>query len=150
MATAWTKSQVTAASGQDEHIDPTRKPGRGMLHIRKSILDFDKIASEAGGSLAVNDTFQAINVNAGETILLAGINVLTAATAAATGDLGFTGGVVDYFVDGIALNDITFPSITTSFDGGMYIASNDTIDLIALGQSPAGGKIEVWALIARI
>lgn len=145
MATAWTNAQVVAGSGIEKEIQISKD-----VVIRSITVNFDKIASVSGTALAVNDTFPCLNVRAGETILLAGVNVLTATTAAATGDLGFTGGVVDYFVDGIALNDTTFPSITTSFDGAMYIPSADTIDLISLSQSPAGGKIKVWALIARI
>lgn len=145
MATAWTKAQVVAGNSLEKEIKISKD-----LVIRSQVIDFDRVASIASGSLAVNDTFQCLDVKAGETILQAGINVLTATTAAATGDLGFTGGVVDYFVDGIALNDTTFPSITTSLDGSMYIASADTIDLISLSQSPAGGKVKVWALIARI
>ena len=147
MATAWTRAQVVAAGGYQKESKMSKD-----VVIRSQIMNFDSIASLASGSLAHSDTFQCLDVKAGETILMAGINVLTAASGAAVADLGFTGGTVDHFIDGLVMNDTSLPSNTTCLDAPMYIASADTIDLLESGASAslAGCKAIVWALIARI
>lgn len=153
MATAFTISQIHGTSGMQwaDH-DPTKKPGRGTLQLRKVVLDFDAIASATGVALAHSDTYQAMHVSAGETIIAAGVNILTAATAAATIDVGFTGGDVDMLVDGVAANDATLPTATRGILVPVYIPSADTIDVLESSgaQTLAGCVAEVWILVAKI
>jgi hypothetical protein len=134
-----------------KEIDPTKKPGRGILHFKVFHIEWDKIFTRFGTTSTANDVFQCIPVAAGETIVAAGVAIYDATTGAATGDLGFTGGTLDYFIDGLALNDIADPASTDGyFDGPRYCATADTIDLKTLTAGGAGGKGYVWALIARI
>ncbi|MHA2064411.1 MAG: hypothetical protein ACXABY_08530 [Candidatus Thorarchaeota archaeon] len=136
-----------------KEFDPTKKPGRGILVLRTQIINFDLLATSTGVALSASDTFQALNVYAGEIVIAAGINNITATTAAASYNLGFTGGVTDFFLDGSAANDITLPAATDGyFDGPFYCVTADTIDVLEAGgaQTCAGGVIEVWALIARL
>ena len=150
MATAFTVAQIASAGSRVVNHDPTKKPGRGTLFFRSVRLDFDAIGS-AVGAVAVNDTYQLFDVAVGDIILMAGINVITACTAAMTADIGFTGSIVDHFIDGFACNAVTMaPAVTTCLDSPVYISAADTLDLKAVAQSPAGGVIEVWALIGRI
>jgi len=151
MATAFTIANVLSSGVRVLNHDPTKKPGRGTLFFRSVRLDFDAIATSTGTAVAVNDTYQLFDVAVGDIILMAGINVITACTAAMTADIGFTGSIVDHFMDGFACNAVTMaPTVTTCLDSPVYISTADTLDLIALAQSPAGGVIEVWALIGRI
>lgn len=146
MATAWTNAQVVAGSGPEKE----KKVSRDVV-IRYQTLNFDVIATQAGGALAASDTFQALNLKAGETVINAGVNVETATTAAATGDLGFTSADVDHFVDGIALNDDgPIPAGAEGAGRPVSIVSADTLDLLINSQSAAGGRAKVWALIARL
>ena len=151
MATAFTLANLTSSGITHKNIDPTKKPGRGHLHLRSVRLDFDAIATATGSALAANDTFQLFDLAVGDIVMIVGINVLTATTGAATVDVGFTGSTVDHFIDGYTVNATTMaPTVTTCLDSPVYITTADTLDLITLGQSGAGGVIEVWALIGRL
>lgn len=145
---------TTAHLGQKpiKNIDPLRKPGRGILEIRIRTVNFDSYAA-----LAHTDTYQMIEIKPGETIICAGVNVLTAATAGATIDVGLN--TSDNFLDGIAANDITLPAVTDGFSGGSEFitqvaatSSSDTIDAKEKSgaQTLAGCKAQIWALIARL
>jgi len=153
MATAFTLANMDTSKFDIKNSDPTKKPGRGMLHVRSRVINFDTLATATGTALAHSDTYQVFDLAPGDIIIAAGVNILTAATAAATLDLGFTGGTVDYFVDGLAANDTTLPSQTDGyFNGPAYISAADTLDLKEAGgaQTLAGCVAQVWALIARI
>ncbi|MHA2064410.1 MAG: hypothetical protein ACXABY_08525 [Candidatus Thorarchaeota archaeon] len=130
--------------------DPTKRPGRGDLVIKTRILDFDSIFTEHGTTSTANDVFQVFDLDAGDTVIAAGVGVYEATTGAATGDLGFTGGNVDFFMDALALNDTSMPASTDGyFMGAAYCAVADTLDLKTLTAGGAGGACIVWALIAR-
>lgn len=141
MATNWTIAQVVSGGGVEKEIRIHKD-----LVIRHITFAFNSI-----GSVAASDTYQCLNLRAGEVVLMAGIVVQTATTAAATGDLGFVGGTADHFCDGMPLNATTLPTPTKGEgDGPVWIATADTLDLTLNAQSPAGGRIKVWALIARM
>jgi hypothetical protein len=153
MATAFTKAQVNASkAGREKNYDPTKKPGRSAIIVRQVRLDFDAIASTSGTALAASDTYQAIDVSAGETILNAWVNIITAATGAADIDLGFTGGDVDGLVDGVEANDT---AMTVKAARGvllpLYMTANDTVDVLEAsgGASLAGCVADVGLLIFR-
>ena len=153
MATAFTKAQVNdSKAGREKNYDPTKKPGRGQLIVRTVRMDFDAIATTSGVALAHSDTYQAMDVSKGETILNAWVTILTAATAAADIDLGFTAGDVDGLVDGVEANDV---AMTVKAARGvllpLYMTENDTIDVleISAAQTLAGCVAEVGVLIFR-
>lgn len=145
MATAHTIANVVEGMGPAKQFNINKN-----LYIRVQTLNFDKIATAAGSTLAANDTFQIMPLRAGETVLQVGVQVLTASTDAATADIGFTGGDVDFFVDGAALNDTTFPAGAGGVYMPMYMAAADTLDMITLSESAAGGVCKVFAIIAKI
>jgi hypothetical protein len=150
MATAYTMAQVASGRGITKIYDPTRKPGRGTLHVRQVHMDFDNIATATGVALATNDTFQVMGVKKGELIIECGINILKVATGAAVFDLGFTSGDVDGLIDGVAASDVDF---TAKAARGVlmpiYMYADDTLDILSLTASAAGCKADVWALIFR-
>jgi len=150
MATAHTKANAVAAKCIDKNYDPSKKPGRSPLIVRQVRMDFDAIATAAGSTLAANDTFQCLDVSKGETIIEAGINIITAATGAADFDLGFTGGDVDGLVDGVEANDT---AMTVKAARGvllpLYMTANDTVDIISLTAAASGCVADVWLLIFR-
>ena len=150
MATNFTKAQVDSSGVATRDIDPTKKPGRGTLHLRTIRLDFDAIATATGTAVAVNDTYQCFDLTAGDIVLSAGMRPVKVTTAACVGDLGFTSGDVDVLVDGCALNDLSLPAYTRGLLHPIVSNANDTIDFKAISQSPAGGIVDVWVLIARI
>jgi hypothetical protein len=132
-------------------FDISKKPGGGTLVMRTQQLDFTLFQTNTTGTLAVNDTFQMINVYPGEVVWAAGIINLKATDSAMTMDLGMTDAVVDFFVDGHDGNDLTDPTCTDKgFDTPFYCVTQDTIDLITLTAAGTGGKIMVWALISKL
>jgi hypothetical protein len=152
MATAYTKAQIDAVK-LPGHLDPVKKPGRGVLHLKVQTLDFDAIATSTGVALAADDTFDAIILEAGEVAITAGIRVDQVTTGACTMDLG-DGTSLDWFVDGQAANDLTGTYTKTDgyAQGDLFAppTATRTIQLKTLTASGAGGIVTVWALVARI
>lgn len=122
------------------------------------ILDFEQIVaarSAAGATaLAASDTLQVIQVPAYTRILHAGVEVLSPETTNTTGtvDLGLTGGDVDGWCDGLAINSAAG---TVSVNGVENVAStqtsaatfsaDDTLDLLLLTAAPTDVKLRVFA-----
>jgi len=127
MAT-FTISDMIDANIPQLALDPTEKPGRGMLHVLKRIVDFDKFATANGISLANSDTYQIFNLEIGTTVIAAGCNVLDTATAAASMDLGFLTDDDDWFVKAQIAN-VAGPArvqTVTEATPPVYIAAADT------------------------
>jgi len=154
MATNFTLAQMSTAGNNPVNIDPTEKPGRGVLFFRYVIVNFDNLATSTGVSLAAADTYQVMKFNKNETVLKAGIKVLKVATAAADLDLGFTTLAPTAFAEAIIIDDAhAVPTQTaTQLCNAAQISSSasDTLDILTTTQSTAGAIIQVWALIARI
>lgn len=153
MATAFTNAQVTTANKNTgpRGLDPTKKPGQGTLMLQIQRVNFDQIATDTSTALAANDTFQVYQCKAGEVILIAGVKGVKVTTGACTIDLGFTGGTVDYFMDGFTASSLTGHTLSAGGDGMFCTtATTETVDLKTLTTSGAGGIVDVWFLIARI
>jgi len=127
--------------------------GGAHLIIRKVKINFDALATATGVALALSDTYQIMDINAGETVVMMGFNVETAATAAADMDIGFTSGDTDGLVDGIEANDATPTVVAAPFGllSGTYFATADTIDVLEKSgaQTLAACVCTFWALITR-
>jgi hypothetical protein len=151
MATTFTIANLGQKGLQ--HIDPTKKPGRGILVLKERILDIDKFPT-----VAASDSYQCIEIKGGETVIDAGIDILKVATAAGgSADLDFAKG--DTFLDGLDTDDIALPTNTDrSTSGGEHItltlsagtSNSDTLDVTFSAHSPAGGIFRVWALVHRL
>lgn len=151
MATAFTNAQVVEAGGQPRNYKIGGEGAKNSLTVYVQRINFDLIATQTGSALAANDTFQVFTIRPNEIILAAGIKVNTATTGASVGDLGFTGGVVDFFVDGHVLNSTTGHGGTTVMDGYFCTsASTETMDLLTLTASGAGGSLDVYYVALRI
>jgi hypothetical protein len=93
-----------------------------------------------------------LNVPKGTAILSAGIEVITSASGTtATVDLGFTGGVVDKYVDGldiIGASDGDYaPTPAAEAAQIMVTTADDTIDLLFVTEDAlTAGKLRVWAV----
>jgi hypothetical protein len=104
---------------------------------------------QAAGVTA-NGVVECIPVRTGDIVLLAWINVLTATTGAAAGDLG-NGTDVDHFCDNQALDVTTCETTQSAAAGGpWYVPSADTIDLKVVDAGVTAGKLEICALIVRV
>ena len=87
-----------AARGNDAR---GRKP-----YLIQNTLDIAAQIVTNGADYAAGDTETMLNVPKGTAILSAGIEVVTSASGTtATVDLGFTGGVVDKYVDGLNIRN---------------------------------------------
>ena len=154
MATNFTLAQMSTAGNNPVNVDPTDKNGRGVLFFRYVVVDFDRLATSTGTSLAADDTYQIMKLNKNETVLKAGIKVLKVATAAADLDLGMTTLGATAFATAIIIDDNdALPTQTgTQLCSAVHIKADtsDTLDILTTTQSPAGAVIQVWALIARI
>jgi hypothetical protein len=129
--------------------------GNGQIVFKKQTMNFANIATAASSAtLAASDTFQTMNVRAGDIVLAAGFNIAASSTATASCDfdLGFTGGDVDGFIDGIEADDATPTVVGAPFGllSGTRVASKDTLDLLCLTAAPGTGVMDVWAIILRV
>jgi len=151
MAITWTIANL----GQKalKHIDPTKKPGRGILVLKERILNIDSFPT-----VAASDSYQCIEIKGGETVIEAGIDILKVATAA-NGSANLDFNKSDTFLDGLDTDDIALPTNTDrSTAGGEHItnvistgtSNSDTLDVQFSAHSPAGGIFRVWALIHRL
>jgi hypothetical protein len=152
MATAFSVAQMNVLAKENNISCIKAQGSRDALFIRSRVVNFDSLATLSGVALAHSDTYPVLTVNAGELIVNAGCDILTAATGAADIDLGFTGGDVDGLVDGIEANDATF---TVKAARGvllpLYIDANDTVDVLESAGSAtlAACVARVWVMIAK-
>jgi hypothetical protein len=110
----------------------------------------DQLNNENGVGVSQNGVVECIPVRAGDVVLMAWINVLTATTGAASADLG-NGTDVDHFVNGVAIDVTTADTGQTALTGGAWrFPSADTIDMTVLDAAITAGKLEVCALIVRM
>jgi hypothetical protein len=157
MATAFTRAQISGG-GLSQYSAPVsvhrwRSGTGGDLLFMQTRIDFDALATATGTALALSDTYQIFDVRAGDIVVFMGFDIETVATAAATIDIGFTGGDTDGFIDGITANDASPTVVTAPFGllSGTRIASADTIDALEKSgaQTLAGAVIRFWAIIIR-
>ena len=129
--------------------------GRGAYMIERE-LDIAAQITANGADYAAGDTETLLNVPKGTVVLSAGIEVLTSASGTtATVDLGFTGGVVDKYVDGldiIGASDGDYGSTpATEAAQIMVMTADDTIDLKFVTEDAlTAGKLRVWAVCMDI
>lgn len=151
MAITWTIANL----GQKalKHIDPTKKPGRGILVLKERILNIDSFPT-----VAASDSYQCIEIKGGETVIEAGIDILKVATAA-NGSANLDFAKSDTFLDGLDTDDIALPTNTDRSTAGCEHITNvisagtsnsDTLDIQFSAHSPAGGIFRVWALVHRL
>ena len=134
----------TPARGNDAR---GRKP-----YLIQNTLDIAAQIVINGADYAAGDTETMLNVPKGTVILSAGVEVVTSASGTtATVDLGFTGGVVDKYVDGldiIGASDGDFGSSPAAEAAQIMVATAaDTIDLLFVTEAAlTAGKLRVWAV----
>jgi len=123
----------------------------GLVQVE---IDLAEVLAEKGSALADNDVIEAIQIPAGQLVLTAGIQVVTAANGTTlTADLGITGGDVDQFVDGGNLRAAagTYCATPVTAQHHLFTAA-DSIDvlLLTLTGTVSTGKFRVWALVASV
>lgn len=124
-----------------------RKP-----YLIQNTLDIAAQIAVNGADYGAGDTETMLNVPKGTAILSAGIEVVTSATGTTgTVDLGFTGGVVDKYVDGLDIvgaSDGDYGSTpATEAAQVMVTTADDTIDLKFVTEDAlTAGKLRVWAV----
>jgi hypothetical protein len=152
MATAFTVAQMDTLAKETNRSVIKSQGSRDMLFIRSRVVDFDALATLTGQALAHSDTYPVLSLNAGELIINAGVDILTAATGAGDIDFGFTAGDVDGLVDGVEANDKSF---TVKAARGvllpLYIDAADTADCLeaAGSASLALCVARFWLMIAK-
>ena len=152
MATAFTVAQMDLLPKEKNRSMIKSQGSRDLLWIRERTVDFDSLATLTGVALAHSDTYPVLSLNAGELILNAGVDILTAATAASDIDFGFTGGDVDGLVDGVEADDAGF---TVKAARGallpLYMAAADTADALEISgaQTLAACVARFWVMIAK-
>jgi hypothetical protein len=117
-------------------------------------LDFASItAARVAASLtafATGDSLAVIQIPAKTLIMAAGIDVTTADGTAGTVDLGFTGGDVDAWVDGVDANAVGsavgLGTLTVTV-AGCYLAAADTLDLLMLTAPQDNSVMRIWAVM---
>lgn len=152
MATAFTVAQMDNLA-KENNISCIKSQGsRDVMFIRSRVVNFDSLATLTGVALAHSDTYPVLSANAGELIINAGVDILTAATAASDIDFGFTGGDVDGLVDGVEANSASF---TVKAARGallpLYMHADDTCDALEISgaQTLAACVARFWLLIAK-
>lgn len=124
-----------------------RKP-----YLIQNTLDIAAQIAVNGADYGAGDTETMLNVPKGTAILSAGIEVVTSATGTTgTVDLGFTGGVVDKYVDGLDIvgaSDGDYGSTPAAEAAQVMVTTaDDTIDLLFVTEDAlTAGKLRVWAV----
>jgi hypothetical protein len=158
MATVFTRAQVAgggpaqAGMVSRDHVW-TSQNGTGDLILREVRINWDALATLTGVTLAANDVVPLFDVAAGETLFMAGCQVITATTGACDYDVGLTGETnVAGFIDGVEANDAPPTVVAAPFGlhSGITFSAADTIDVKCLTASGAGGEARFWALILRV
>lgn len=141
-----------------QNIDPTKKPGRGILVLKERILNIDSFPT-----VAASDTYECIEIKGGETVVAAGVDVLKVATAA-NGKLdcsivGTTHASHDEIMNNLDTTTAALPTNTDMMTrGGEHItnvisvgtSNSDIINVSFSAHSPTGGIFRVWALVHRL
>jgi hypothetical protein len=140
----------------------TAPSGFNPISKLETVLDFAKIvaARVAAGAtaLAANDSLEVLRIPAGASILRAGVEVVSPETANVTGtvDLGLTGGDVDAWCDGLAINSAAGTISTNGVENvpgtgtaAANFAANDTLDLLFLTATPTNAVLRVFAVVVN-
>jgi hypothetical protein len=125
------------------------QPHKGSNNFYVMEAEFDFSATNA----TTADTVQLFDVKAKQLLLGMAVEVVTAEGAAATIDIGLTGGDVDAFIDGANINaavgtvhksgDAAVKEVIVAA-GGQYFSAADQIDLKPINDLDAA-KIKVFA-----
>jgi len=102
-------------------------------------------------ALAATDSLAVLHIPAKTLILAAGIDITTANTAASTLDLGYTGGDVDAWVDGVnaavASSAVGLGVLMTTAAATNYHHAADTLDLLFITAAQEQSVMRVWAVM---
>ena len=114
-------------------------------------IDLAEAVTAKGSALAQGDTIEAIRLPANTAIVDVWAQKITAMTATSTDltfDIGFTGGVVDKFVNGWDFDGAAVGSYATpvGVSQSSTIAVSDTVDILFTTQTGTvtGGKIRLF------
>jgi hypothetical protein len=120
------------------------------MYLAYRIVDVDQqTGAAANGQIDQNDLLTAIPVPAGETVLSAWVEVMTACTGAASCDVG-VGENVAHWVNGAPLDGALIDANGTAVEGWPHrFSANDTIDVTVLEAAITAGVFKVCALILR-
>ena len=120
------------------------------MYLAYRIIDVDaQTGASSDGQIDADDVLTAVPVKAGETVLSAWIEVLTACTGAASCDVG-VGENVDYWVDAHPLDAVLIDTVGTAAKNGPHrFSANDTIDAVVLEQNVTAGIFKVCVLVLR-
>jgi len=131
-------------------INQTERPWgtANRMYVLENTFEIDDLLITG---LVQNSVVEALAIPAKTIVLVAGLNVIEAATTGDDVDLGVTGGTADGFVDGA---NCTSTGLKVDLDEGyntavmgLYFSSADTIDIKVTGAATLlHGKIKVWAL----
>jgi len=138
----------TPARGNDAR---GRKP-----YLIQNILDIKAQIAINGADYAAGDTEQVLNVPKGTVVLSSGIEIVESSpSGTATVDLGYTGGTVDLYIDGLDI--VGGASGTYGITPGteaaqiQVIIAADTIDLKFVTEGAlTAGKLRIWAVCMDI
>jgi len=116
--------------------------------IIRNVVDFTKQNLDE----SADDIAQVLNVPAGTLVLFAGIRIITPGTTNTTVNFGITGGVVDAWGDGVAL-DAAAGTVTQVAIEPQYLAADDTLDIIGTDDTASvdiDAVIEVYACCIKV
>ena len=125
-------------SGQD--VPPEVTPDETKAWVQRNVID------AANQNLASGDVAQAMNIEAGCTVLTAWARVITADSGGGTISLGY-GGAASKWGSGGAVSAAD-ADVLGSFDPA-YFASDDTIDITVSTAALTTAKLEVCALVVK-
>lgn len=117
----------------------------GGIAVWEAVVDH----SVADNQMAINDTMPLFKIPAGIHLIGASVETITVEGAAATVDMGITGGNVDDYVDGATVNAVgvvvsgdagTNEPISMANSGRRTIAE-ELVSILALGAAVDGAKV---------
>lgn len=130
---------------------PADQSSAGLSQVPALPFFVEKLVNfaDTGLAMAAADTMDLFVVPAGTLVLGAKLEMLTADSAATTADLGVTGGTVDLFINGAAMNALGVTTSGSTGTGGMaatggtYFAADTTISLLAITNGLSDGVMRL-------
>lgn len=126
---------LTIGTGTNYHSD------KRTSQTWQKIVDFTTFTVTNG------DILKLFNIPAGSVVVAAGVEVITAATAATTATVG-DGTTANKYLTAAAVTSVGLVAPTT-LGPFFYLAAN-TLNTTIAGASPTVGKLRYWAIIEDI
>ena len=129
-------------AGMPAHAHPVK--------LVSEILDFANLKLTAGTDITPgsSDVYRVLNVGAGQVVLMAGVDVLTAETTNTNTEVALADGSVTYVTAATVSSTGSMTGVDAIGEVGVSFDAANTLDITSSVAAPTDAKLRVWAVIA--